>query len=110
MLQRHSTSIPAVTVDASSIDDSEEILFGSYSIGIFVVPTGSSITEITWYVAEKPGGTYYQAIDEDGTAVVQTVEAERAYQLPTALCGASAIKAYVSAGTADTVISLALKG
>ena len=110
MLQRYSTSIPSVTVDDSSIDDSEEILFGGYSMGIFVVPTGSSITEITWYVAEKPGGTYLALTDELGNAVVQTVSGGNAYQLPTALCGANAIKAYVSAGTADTVISLVLKG
>jgi hypothetical protein len=108
MLQRFSNTIPDLTV-AVAVADSEEISFGSYSGGFIFTESDSGITTITWYVAEKPGGTYLVAYDEDSVAITQTVTTSRAYAIPSALFGARAVKAVASAGTADTVM-VCLKG
>jgi hypothetical protein len=103
MLERFSTTIVTVTSGVTAAA-SDEILFGSYAGGIVFLPAGVGVTTITWYVAEKPGGTYLLAYDEDGTAVTQTVSHTKAYAIPAALYGARAIKAVASAGTASTII------
>lgn len=52
-----------------------------------------NITSLTWYAAEKLGGTYKPAYDAANTAVTQTVAQNRSYPIPTALFGAGALKA-----------------
>lgn len=106
MLDRLSNTFLSVTVDTTS-GASEEILCGSYAGGIVFVPSGSSITTITWYVAEKPGGTYLVLLDDSGGSIVQTVAAGYAYALPAALFGARAAKAV---GNAAGSVALTLKG
>ena len=82
---------------------SDEIPFGPYAGGILFIPAGEGVTTITWYAAEKPGGTYLPLSDEDGTAVTQTVVHTNAYAIPAAAYGARALKAVASAGTASTI-------
>jgi hypothetical protein len=106
MLQRFSTTIPDLTV-AAAVDDSEEMNFGSYSSGFIFVPAGATTTTITWYVAEKPGGTYMAAYDEDHVAITTTVAASQAVAIPSSLFGARAVKAV---GNVATTVAVSLKG
>lgn len=101
-IKRESTIHTGVAVDNSALASSTEIDITSYSSGSVFVPSGSSLTTLTWYAAEKCGGTYHAAYDSAGSAVTQTVAADRAYPIPAALFGASAIKAIGNA--AGTVI------
>lgn len=98
MIERHSVTIPSVTVDTTAAA-SEEIRIGCYSGGYVIIPTtlGASVTSLTWYVAEKAGGTYVAAYDEDGTAITQTVSHTKAYAIPSALFGAVAVKIVTNA-------------
>lgn len=59
--------------------------------GTVFVPAGSSITSLTWYAAPDPEGDFLPLNDADG-AIVQTVEAGKAYDLPAACFGARALK------------------
>jgi hypothetical protein len=96
-----SSLIEGVAV-ATAVANSKEIIFTDQAGGFYTVPTGSSITSMTWHTAAKPGGTYVAAYDEAGIAVVQTVEGGRSYELPGALAGAGALKAVGdAAGTID---------
>ena len=106
MLDRFTTTIPSVTV-ATAVANSEEIMSGSYAGGMIFVPSGSTITTITWYAAEKAGGTYLAAYDADGVALTQTVAASKAYEIPAALFGCRAIKAV---GNAAGTLAISLKG
>src|SRR4030042_3586482 len=109
MLDRLSNTIPAVAVSHTAIGSSEEIIYGGYAGGMVFVPTvaGVDITVLTWYAAEKPGGTYLPAYDSTGTAVTQTVSHTKAYPIPAALAGCRAIKAM---GDASGSIAVSLKG
>ena len=107
MLDRLSSTISAVTVDGSAVADSEEIGMASYAGGMVFVPSGSGLTTLTYYAAEKPGGTYLAAYDAEGTAITQTVQAERCYPIPTDLYGARAIKI---TGNTDGTVLVSLKG
>ena len=106
-MERQTVTILAVTLNTAT-STTEEIRLGSYSGGFVYLPTteAASVTSLTWYVAEKPGGTYHPAYDEDGVAVTQTVAHTRAYAIPSSLFGAAAIKAVSNA--AGTV-SVSLK-
>ena len=106
MLDRLSTTIVSVALN-TAVATTAEIKYGSYAHGFVLIPAGSSITSLAWHVAEKPGGTYLPAYDEDGVVVTKTVVHTRAYAIPSALSGAPAIKAVVNA--AGTV-SVTLKG
>ena len=106
MLDRLSVTITSHTVSTTAAT-TDEIKFGPYAGGMISIPVGSSITTLTWNTADEPGGTYLPASDEGGAAITQTVSAGKAYQIPTALYGAHAIKPVVnSAGT----VGLSLKG
>lgn len=105
MLQRFHTTIPSVTIDTTAAA-CEEIPFGSYAGGeIFFGTTG--VSTLTWWVAEKMGGTYVAAYDEDGVAVTQTVSSSKAYPIPSALFGAAALKAV---GDVAGTMAVSLKG
>lgn len=55
--------------------------------GLVIIPSGSSITSLTYYTAEKPGGTRVPLNASDGTATVQTVAAGKAYDMPSEVYG-----------------------
>lgn len=89
----------ALTTSAST---TPEISIEYYGSGQIYVPTGSSITTLTYHVAEKIGGTYLPAQDATGTAVTQTVGAAKAYPIPAILFGAVAMR--IVANAAGNVI------
>jgi len=81
----------SVTLD-STIGDTPEIQFAGMRVGVVIIPNGSTITTLTYHVAEKLGGTYLPLHDEGGSAITHSVAADKAYQLPPELHGATAIK------------------
>jgi len=107
MLDRLANTIPTVTIGITTPANSTEIVYSGYAHGRIYVPTGSIITLLAWYDAEKPGGTYLASLDADGVAVTQTVAAAKSYPIPDALSGARAIKAV---GDAAGTIAVSLKG
>ncbi len=104
-LHRFSTTLLSVTVD-TAVADSQEILYSEYTSGEVHVPTGSSITTLTWHVAPEAGGTYLPAQDYDGAAVTQTVAQTKAYPIPLSLIGSVALKIV---GNAAGTVDLSLK-
>jgi hypothetical protein len=106
MIDRFNVTLSGVTI-AAAVANSTEILFGPYAGATFFVPAGSSLTSITWYAADVPGGTYLPVYDENSVLCRQTVAAGQAYQLPTALFGCRAIKGVDAGGG---TISITPKG
>lgn len=76
----------------TSATTTPEIPFEDCAGGAVFVPTGSTITLLTYHAAPKTGGTYLPLYDKDGNAVTQTVAAARAYPLPVACYGAGALR------------------
>ena len=79
----------ALTTSAAT---TPEISVGEFSSGEVYVPTGSSITTLTYHVAPYSGGTYLPAQDASGSAVTQTVAQTKAYPIPAILFGAAMIR------------------
>jgi hypothetical protein len=52
------TSITAALVTTAA--DTQAISAGDHAGGIISIPTGSSITALTFYVSDSQGGTYLQ--------------------------------------------------
>lgn len=109
-MQRIPITQGPVAVTASEAT-TEIIPFGQFSGGIFFVRSGSAAVTITWYVAFEEDGTYYPANAYDGTttavAAVQTVEAGKAYELPSCLAGAKFLKAV---GNDTATLDFCMKG
>jgi hypothetical protein len=107
MLERFSVSIPSVALTAA-IATTTEIRLGTYTGGFVYLNStdAASVTTLTWWAADKAGGTYHPAYDEDGTTIVQTVAHTRAVAIPADMFGAVAAKIVVNvAGT----VSMTLK-
>ncbi len=79
----------AATTPAIDID--------KYASGEVYIPTGSPITTLTFHVTNISSGTYLPAYDAAGNAVTQTVQAARAYPIPSTVFGASSMKIVVNA-------------
>lgn len=79
----------AITASSST---AAQLVFSSYAGGMVHVPSGSSITSLTWYGSDD-GTTYYAIQDGAGTAVVTTVAAGQAAPIPTACFAAAYLKA-----------------
>ena len=106
MLDRLSTTIASLTV-ATAVADSEEVNFGGYAGGTVFIPSGATTALLTYYAAEKPGGTYLALYDKEVAAVTQVVSAAKAYQLPEAVFGCRAIKIV---GDVAVTAAISLKG
>jgi hypothetical protein len=67
---------------------------GKFASGEVVIPTGSGLTSLTYYIAYQTGGTYTPAYDAaaPGVAIAQTVAQTRAYPIPASVFGAALIK------------------
>jgi len=98
----------------TAIGTTPEILYGEYAGGMIHIPSGSSITSLTWYSSHKSGGDFEAAMhseDEHVTpityvATVQTVAADKAYPIPQELVGSPVLKVV---GNAAGTIYLGLK-
>ena len=99
-----SLSLNSVAV-GTSVANSDEISYGEFSCGEVHIPAGSSITTLTWHVAQEAGGTYLPAQDATG-AVAQTVAHTKSFPIPEALKGARFLKAV---GNAAGEIGVCLK-
>lgn len=106
MLDRLSNTISNLTID-TTVGASVEINFSGYAGGTVFIPTGATTTLLTYYAAEKPGGTYLALYDKDVAAVTQVVSAAKAYQLPEAVFGCRALKIV---GNAAVTALISLKG
>ena len=102
MLHRFSTTHESIAVVATE-GASKEILYGEYTSGMVHIQAASAVTELTWYVSPKAGGTYYVAYDYNGVAVTQTVSHTKSYPIPLALIGNIAIKVVASVGATGTI-------
>lgn len=91
----------------TAIGTTEEMDYRGWAAGEVCMPAATDLTTLTWWAAEKPGGTYGAAYDSAGSAVTTTVQAARSYPIPVALLGAGAIKAV---GNAAGTIYVSFKG
>lgn len=77
--------------------------------GTVHIPSGSSITSLTYYAAPEPGSSsvYSPLYTDSGTAVTQTVAADRVYDMPSAVAACGAVKIVANAAGA---VKVTLKG
>lgn len=100
---RITTQTVTLTTSAST---TPEVPLGAKWRGIVYVPTGSSITTLTFHVSDRVGGTYVPLYTTGGAAVTQTVAAARAYPLPSSIAGAGSMRIVGDAGGAVTITKL----
>jgi hypothetical protein len=101
---KYGTSIDSVTVD-TAVANSAAIRYSDFEKGMVSVPSGSSLTTLTWYASNSESGTYLPAYNASG-AIAQTVAAGRVYPIPADLVGARFLKI---AGDAAGVVGVTLK-
>ena len=102
---RYSVSIESVVVN-TDVNASDPIDYGDFATGMVLVPDGSAMMSLTWYVSTAIDGSYIPANDATGSAVTQTVAAGEANPIPVALAGARFLKIL---GDEDGVVSVTLK-
>jgi len=73
---------PASDVTLAADITTPAISFGDAAGGLIIIPTGSSITSLTFYGSDTAAGTYVQIYDSANAAVSRTVAEARAYALP----------------------------
>lgn len=101
---KYSVSIDSVDVGTVT-GQSTVINYGDFESGMVHIPTGSSLTTLTWNVSSSEGGTYIPARNADG-AITQTVSGGNAYPIPSDLRGARFLKI---TGDGDEIVSVTLK-
>lgn len=95
-----------VTLD-SALADTPAIGFESFTRGMVLIPTGSSITSLTYYGSTTQNGTYLPLYDSAKNALTQTsLTAARGYDIPAAVYALPWIKIVTDA---DGAVALALK-
>ena len=107
---RRGETMLAVVVD-STLADSDVISFEDFSGGTIRVPTGETAVTFTYHASvnqDLPNQTavYDPLQDQNGTAVTQTVAADKIYALPDALFGCRHIKI---TGNVDATADIFLK-
>lgn len=78
---------------------SPEIDISDYATGEIAIPNGSTITTLTYYHA-MPSGTYFASQDASGSAVTQTVAADKCYPIPSTVMGGARIQIRANAAGA----------
>lgn len=86
----HKTDVFPLVVD-TSLANCDPVNIGIYANGRIAVPTGSSITTLTFYACDNVNGTFLQIFDS-AAAISMTVSAGNTYQLPAAVMGYTFIK------------------
>lgn len=89
----------------TSLGTTEACPMTSLASGMVFIPTGSSITSLTFHAAHTAGGTYHAVYDSAGTAVTKTVAATRCYPLPVSIYGCHSFK-IVSDAAGDVTVML----
>jgi len=82
----------AVTVSAT-LASCKAFPMGSFCGGIIEIPTGSSVTSLTFYHGMTETGDFWPLHDSDGNAITMTVAADKAYSQPDDLNEAVYVKA-----------------
>ena len=77
---------------AGAIANATPFSMGTFCGGTFSVPSGSSLTSLTFYCSDEKDNTYQAFYDAANAAVTMTVAADRVYVLPTAVNSASWVK------------------
>jgi hypothetical protein len=85
----YANSLTVAITDSAATTD--EVEYGELYYAMVFVPSGSSITSLTFSASHERGGTYCAAYS-GSTAVSLTVAAGRCYVLPATLAGARFIK------------------
>lgn len=80
--------------------------FQEWSGGTVHIPSGSSITSLTFY-SSNTDGTFLPLYDSTGTAVTLTVAATRAYEMPSAIFSCGRLK---MVGDAADTVGVTVKG
>ena len=70
---------------AGAIADATPLGMDTFCGGILSVPSGSSLTSLTFYVSDTKDGTYQAFYDASNAAVTMTVAADRVYVIPVAV-------------------------
>jgi|TARA_B100000700_G_C14879518_1_gene777386 hypothetical protein len=92
--------LPSITVSDDK-DNSDAIVFSGFTKGVVLVPNGSSITSLTYWISSTEDGTYTQLYNA-GSAISTTVAANRVFALDSAIEGAAFLKLQGdAAGTVD---------
>lgn len=89
----------------TSLTTTPAVSISAYAAGVVYIPTGSTITSLTYYAAYGTDGTYVPIYDQTGSAITQTVVADRCYAMPSDLFGAGQIKIVANAA-GDVQLSL----
>ena len=90
---------------ATAVANSTEIQFGGHAGGLVYVPTGTSMTTLTWYASPKSGGTFYAVEDGAAGAIQSTVSGGDAVPIPPECYGAAVLKIEAdAAGTAGVTL------
>ena len=92
----------AVVADAGDIADAGAIDMREYDGALLFIPSGSSITSLTWY-ASYDGSTYSALNGSDNSAVTQTVAAAKAVHIHPACNVAALLKVVGDAAGTITV-------
>ena len=81
--------------------NSDAIVFKGFTKGVVLVPSGSSITSIKYFISSSENGTYTQLYNA-GSEISTTVAASRVFALDSAIEGAAYLKLQGdNAGTVD---------
>jgi hypothetical protein len=92
LLERTTVAQKGVTV-TNSLATCQEIPFENASAGQVYVPSGSSLTVLTWYSKMESDGTFVAVQDGAGNAVTSTVSASMCCLIPAACFGCKCLKA-----------------
>lgn len=103
MQRRYATSqTVAIT---GNIATTGAISIGEFASGEIYIPTGSTITSLTYHASPTSAGTYLPAQDASGSAVTQTVAETKCYPIPAILFGAGMLK-IVGNASGDVIVGL----
>jgi len=73
----------------STAANSDVLSMGKSAGGLVFIPTGATITSVTFQVSvAQQGGDFYDLVDSTGAAVTRTVAADQAFALPDELFAA----------------------
>lgn len=112
-IARHNALREDIHVDKDDVDDSDDIDVRGFAGGSVYVRNGATVESLTYWAAEKEGGTYEPLYDRNGTAVTQIITgggamADAVFPLPNEIFGAAFIK--IVATVADATVDITLKG
>ena len=83
---------------------SDEIPYGEFSKGSILVTAITGATTLSFWGAEKQGGTYVQIYDSSNAAKAQGIAATRGYAIPTECAGFPFLRLICNGSSTATAI------